>query len=150
MRSNAQFGKKYTPEVAKSICEVLAQGWSITRAAKTHNIGYSTIHHWRDKYPEFDDACAVAIKQGTERIEDEAVRRAVEGVERPVFGNLGEGQGTGVVGHVTEYSDQLMSLILKGRFHERYGRDRVVVSGDPDGDPVRHSIEVSFVAPRGE
>ena len=51
-------------------------------------------------------------------MEDEAVRRAVEGVPRPVFY-----QGK-VVGAVQEYSDELLIRMLRARRKAKYS-DRV-------------------------
>lgn len=41
-------------------------------------------------------------------IEDEITRRAIEGVEEPVFGNGGPGVGTAKVGAIRKYSDTLL------------------------------------------
>lgn len=42
-------------------------------------------------------------------LEDEARRRAVDGVDEPVF------QGGELVGHVRRYSDRLLEFLLRGR-----------------------------------
>lgn len=72
---------------------------------------------------------------GTDALEDEAVRRAHEGVLKPVFQQGKE------VGHVREYSDALMVTMLKARRPEKF-KDRVAseVSGK-DGGPVRVALE---------
>ena len=56
---------------------------------------------------------------GRNMLEDEAIRRAKDGVrEKPVY------QGGKLVGHVQEYSDTLLIFLLKGARPEKY-RDRV-------------------------
>ncbi len=61
----------------------------------------------------------------------EAVRRAVEGTEKPVY------QQGRLVGHVQEYSDTLLIFLLKGRRPEKYGEKlRQEISG-PGGDAVQ-------------
>jgi hypothetical protein len=52
--------------------------------------------------------------------EDEADRRAVDGTKRPVFY---KGQ---IVGHVTEYSDQMLALTLKAGDPDKYADHRNV------------------------
>ena len=47
--------------------------------------------------------------EGIDRLEDEAHRRAVEGVDRPVY------QGGVRVGEIKTYSDSLLTLLLKSR-----------------------------------
>ena len=59
-----------------------------------------------------------ALDMGADTLEDEAVRRAKDGVEKPVY------QGGKLVGHVQEYSDTLLIFLLKGARPEKY-RDRV-------------------------
>jgi hypothetical protein len=62
------------------------------------------------------------------RLEDEAVRRAYEGVERPVF------QGGKQVGVVREYSDTLLIFLLKALRPEKY---RGVVPKTRRGTPCQ-------------
>ena len=51
---------------------------------------------------------------GTDALEDEALRRAFHGSERPVF------QGKELVGYVRDYSDTLLIFMLKARRPEKY------------------------------
>lgn len=59
-----------------------------------------------------------ALDENSNYLEDEARRRAVEGVEEPVFY-----QGD-VVGHVKKYSDDLLKLLLKANRREKYVMER--------------------------
>ncbi len=51
---------------------------------------------------------------GADLLEDEAVRRAKDGVEEPVY------QGGKLVGHVQKYSDTLLIFLLKGAKPEKF------------------------------
>lgn len=70
----------------------------------------------------FDDA----HKEACENLEAEARRRAVEGVEEPVFH---KGQ---VCGTIRKYSDTLLIFLLKGAVPEKY-RERFEHSGPGGG-----------------
>ena len=96
----------------------LAAGWSVTKAAEAIGIARRTAYDWRDTGADFAKLWDDAVEAGTDLMEDEAVRRAVEGVPRPVFY-----QGK-VVGAVQEYSDELLIRMLKARRKAKYS-DRV-------------------------
>jgi len=57
-----------------------------------------------------------AVAEGIDRLEDEVHRRAVEGVDRPVY------QGGVRVGEIKAYSDSLLTLLLKSRRPEVFAR----------------------------
>ena len=85
----------------------LAAGWSVTKAAEAIGIARRTAYDWRDTGADFAKLWDDAVEAGTDLMEDEAVRRAVEGVPRPVFY-----QGK-VVGSMQEYSDYLLIRMLR-------------------------------------
>jgi hypothetical protein len=89
--------------------KALSSGKSPTYAAEQAEVSRSMAYIWRAEDPEFAKAWKNAAAEGIDRIEDEAHRRAVEGVARPVF------QGGQKVGEITDYSDGLMTLLLRGR-----------------------------------
>jgi hypothetical protein len=106
-----------TPHVEAKFLEVLAEGWSVTAAARSIGTGRSTVYQWRDD-DEFAALWDEAVEAGTDLMEDEAVRRAVEGVPRPVFY---QGQ---IVGSIQEFSDFLLDRQLRARRKAKYS-DRV-------------------------
>jgi hypothetical protein len=59
------------------------------------------------------------LEQGTQRIEDEMLRRGVEGWDEPVY-QKGE-----LVGHVRKYSDQMLAQLHRIRRPDLY-RDALV------------------------
>lgn len=122
--------------------KMLAKGHSPTKACEASGIGYSTVYRLKKEYPEFDEAWREASEQGIDRLEDEARRRAVDGCPRPVY------QGGVQVGEIREYSDSLMSLLLKGRRKHVFS-ERVEQTG-VDGGPVKHEMEITFVKAKQE
>ena len=109
----------------------LAEGAPVRAAAQRAEVGRSTVYERRTTDAEFAEAWDDAYEAGNDRLEDEAHRRAVDGVEKPVM-YRGE-----VVGSVREYSDALLMLLLRGRRPDRYGtsRARVELSGSVGPTP---------------
>lgn len=96
----------------------LMDGSTVTLAAEAAGIDRATAYRWRDNDKEFATAWDEALEAGTDRLEEEALRRARFGVAKPVY------QGGKLVGAVQEYSDTLMIFLLKGRRPDKF-RDRV-------------------------
>jgi hypothetical protein len=87
-------------------------------ACQAAGVGRSTFYEWQERDPEFRIAVARAEQDANERIEREALRRAVEGDTQDVPLMY---QGTRVgTRKVTTYSDTLLLHILKSRLPERY------------------------------
>lgn len=100
--------------------DALAQTGNVSEAATAAAIGRSAAYDWRRDDAAFAADWDAAVDEAADRMEREAFRRAVEGVERPVFGSLGQGLGSGEVGRVREYSDTLLIFLLKGARPEKY------------------------------
>ena len=99
---------------------------SITVAARWAKICRQMHYDWMEEDPDYVAAFALAEPRAQRTLEDEAVRRAHQGVRRAV-----RYKGK-VVGYETEHSDTLMNTLLKAspKF-----RERVEVTGK-DGAPV--------------
>ena len=89
----------------------------VTLAARMTGIDRGTHYDWLKADPGYKAAFEAVQDQAAQSLEDEAVRRAYEGVERPVT----------VAGKrelVREYSDTLLIFRLKGlrpaKYRERY------------------------------
>lgn len=113
-RSNLQYGKKDSPAVREAFLERLRRGDTPTIAANTVGICGTTARSWRNKDPEFAEQWLEALQDGTDALEQEAIRRGKEGVDRPVF------QGGECVGFVREYSDTLLIKALEARDPARF------------------------------
>lgn len=84
--------------------------------------------------PELADDIARARGRAPELIRDEIRRRAIEGVEEPVFGSLGHQLGSGVVGSKRVYSDKLLEMMAKAHLPEY--REKVEPTGGDAPNPV--------------
>jgi hypothetical protein len=133
-------GTKRTPEKEVAFLAALAETCSVSHACRAVGIVRTTAYDWRREDPVFAAAWERAKAVGVAALEDEAVRRAHEGVDEPVF-YQGRASGT-----VRKYSDTLLIFLLKGHKPETY-RERVSneISG-PLGSPVQ--IDVSQTATR--
>ena len=110
--------------------ESFEQTANITMSCKAVNVPRRTIYNWLTDDPEFKKNFGLSSSIGLGVLEDEAVRRAVQGVNKPVY------QSGRKVGYVQEYSDTLMIFLLKARDPEKY-RERF--SGElsaPGGKPL--------------
>src|SRR5687768_16427948 len=63
----------------------LAGGWSVKKAAEALGVARRTVYCWKAADAAFSQRWDDALEQGTDILEDEATRRAVEGVQRPEF-----------------------------------------------------------------
>ena len=104
-------------ENKKRIIEAFKQTARIDKAAKIVGISRCTVYEWMSNDQEFFAAMGAAQKEATGLLEDEAVRRAREGVKKPVY------QQGKLVGHVQEYSDTLLIFLLKCWSPDKYGQN---------------------------
>lgn len=102
----------------KAFLAAYAEVGTITRAAELAGISRQTHYDWLESDPNYPEMFKEADKQACDRLEQEARRRAVQGVSKPVFY---KGEECGVV---QEYSDTLLIFLLKGALPDKY-KDRV-------------------------
>ena len=114
--------KRISKEMLDAFLDELARGASTTAAIEAVGISYGSVQNRRHDDPEFARRWEEAVQMGVDRLEDEARRRAVDGVVKPVY------QGGTRVGEIREYSDSLLSLILKGKRPEVYARPETSVN----------------------
>ena len=93
----------------------LASGASVRTAALSVSVKPEAPYEWRKLDQAFAERWQLAEEAGTDLIEEEAFRRAVTGVEKPVY------RGGEIVGHVSDFSDTMLMFLLKARRPERYG-----------------------------
>lgn len=98
-----------------------------------------TFYQWLEGDEEFGAKFKKAEKMALGVLEDEAHRRAVTGVDKPVY------QGGVLVGHVKEYSDPLLILLLKARAPHKY-KDRFAgeLTG-ANGQPLLEHLKIQHV-----
>lgn len=104
--------KRRGPEDRQAFLTALAAGQSVTAAAEAAGIDRKTPYRWRDAEPVFAAGWDDALEDGTDRLEDEALRRAFSG------------------------SDLLLIFLLKARRPKKY-RERIerrnINTGPNDG-----------------
>lgn len=139
-----------TPERGIAFCAALAETANVGRACRAVGIGRTTAYDWRDDDPDFASMWDRAMKIGVTALEDEATRRAFEGVDDPVvhqgqFQYLMEPKltrggkqvinratkepvmvpalnpdGTRKIASVKKYSDSLAAMLLKAHAPDKY------------------------------
>lgn len=107
----------------------LAETGILSDAAAAAGVNRTTVFRRRQDDPEFAKQVEEAIDMAADKLEAEARRRALEGVEEPVY------QGGQMVGTRTVYSDSLLALLLKGR-RKKVFAERIEQTG-ADGGPVK-------------
>ena len=109
------------PSAIALFLEHLSQTGNVLRSCQKAEISRSTVYLWRDTDPAFALAWKHALEDASEILEEEAWRRAVTAVDKPVF-YQGDECGVG-----REYSDSLMALLLKAnnpaKFRENISLD---------------------------
>ena len=105
----------------RAFLEAYSSCGSLRLAAKAAHVARCNHYRWLKCDPKYAEAFEVARESAGQALEDEARRRAVEGVREPVYY---EGD---VCGHRQRYSDNLLMFLLKGINPEKY-RERADVT----------------------
>lgn len=150
-----KFSAKRSRAVEEAFLDGLRGGWSVKKSAWSADISSETARQWRrDSEATCDPETSIykddfalrwlaADQDGVDVLEDEAHRRGVEGVDRPVY------QGGVMVGTVTEYSDTLLNLKLRGKRPGVYNTERHELTG-ANGGPMAMSMAIEFVDAPGK
>lgn len=93
----------------------LQEGGHATGACKAASIARATAYRYRQLEEDFALAWADAEQESTERLEEEAFRRAHDGLRRNKYDARGN-----LLCEELVYSDTLMIFLLKARKPERY------------------------------
>ena len=110
------------------------------QAASVAKVTVRTVYNWRHDFRDANGPFLVAVDQAQQmacdRMESELYRRAMEGIEEPVW------HGGEIVGTTRRFSDTLLMFMMKANMPEKY-TDRMQHSG-PDGGPMQiAAIDVS-------
>lgn len=129
---------QWTPKKKSAFIKSLSKTGNVTLSASEIGLGRSRAYELRAIDPEFATAWTEAEAEAADILEGEARRRAVEGVETPVYQ---QGQ---CVGHIRNYSDTLLIFLLKGNKPEKF-KDRVSSEhSGPNGGPIQHAHTVDL------
>ncbi len=102
----------------------LRETGNVSAAARAAGTCRSRCYEWRRRDRAFAADWADALEEAADRLEMEAFRRAVKGVDEDRFF-----QGS-VVGEVTRYSDSLLMFLLRARRPERFGPRQMPENAD--------------------
>ena len=129
---------KFTPQRLKEYLELLEQTGLKGRSARAVGLHPSSMKRYRASNPEYDDEVELAVAAYRESIEAEIKRRAIDGIDSPVFYK-------GELVHTTkQYSDRLLELHAKR--HIPAYRDKQTVDHNVTGGV----LVVPGVAPTSE
>lgn len=150
-----KYSAKRSHAVEEAFLDGLRGGWSVKKSAWAVGIETTTANAWKRASEasldvetgiykdDFTLRWVQAHEDGCDVLEDEAHRRGVEGVDRPVY------QGGVMVGTVTEYSDTLLNLKLRGKRPGVYNTERHELTG-ANGGPMAMSMAIEFVDAPGK
>lgn len=110
---------KREKKAPKFLKELRENGGFIGKACEAVGISKPSVYAWREDDPAFAAEWDRAIDLATEDLEREARRRALNGVEEPVFYQGEE------CGRIRKYSDTLLMFTIKARKPEY--RDKITI-----------------------
>ena len=106
---------KLTPKKREGFLDSLRAGNTISFACDAFNLARRAMYQLREDDEAFRAEWDEAYEEGAEILEQEARRRAVDGIDKPIVYR-------GVItGKVKEYSDTLLIFLIKGRKPDVYG-----------------------------
>ena len=100
-------GAARTAEHLRVFLMAYAETGRVSESSSLAGISPAAVHEWRHRLPVFAQAMEAAITVYRESLIREVHRRAVKGVDEPVFF-----QGE-ICGHIRRYSDRLLELEVK-------------------------------------
>jgi hypothetical protein len=109
------------PERQRRFLAAFAASGSILRASRAAGIHRQTHYWWMREDPTYMQRFRQAEYQAVRMLEDEAVRRAVDGVRKPIFYKGKPIRICGEIVYETEYSDALLIQLLKAYHPEKFG-----------------------------
>jgi hypothetical protein len=109
--------------------------------AQRASYGRASVYEWRVADAAFRAAWDDALEEGTDRLEDEAFRRAHDGVPKPIF-YKGDRIAT-----VQEHSDTLTIFLLKARRPEKF-KDRTATTLDSGEKPLKVDLSLNEIGRR--
>ena len=109
---------------------------NVSLACATAGVERQCHYDWLERDPKYKAAFAKAQELAADLLEEEAKRRAVNGVAKPIY------QGGKLVGYQQEYSDLLLALLLKGNKRAVYSEQAALMLQGPDGGPATIQLVV--------
>lgn len=113
--------RSLTKKDRETFLEAIAAGWSVRHAAERAGRRFQSFYEHRDKDEVFAAAWAEANEQGIQRLEDEALRRGVEGYDEKTY----DGEDK-LIRRVRRFDSALLQLRLKAARPELYRENAAV------------------------
>jgi AcrR family transcriptional regulator len=114
-----------TAEQKVAFIEALQKnGGNVSGALRESKLNRATAYRHFKEDGEFSEAWLEALEVSNDSLFTEARRRAVEGVDEPLFYNGKE------IGSVRKYSDTLLIFLLKQSEAQKKWRNRIVQTGN--------------------
>jgi hypothetical protein len=116
---------RQTESRMRAFLRIYQQTASVSEAAARAGV-HRTLHYRRlESDPKYREAFKEAERQASQLLEDEAIRRALVGVRRPLMYNGKPVKLARRILYHTQYSDMLLVKLLQ-RFRPKLYRDHVV------------------------
>ena len=107
-------GRPHTKTLEAFLTHLAAKG-SVTYAANRSGIDRRVLYRLKTADEAFGARWDEALQLGVERLQDDAMRRALEGTAQPVW------RGGKQVGSVKQFDNRLLQFLLKAHRPETYG-----------------------------
>ena len=110
---------------------------NLTLCCRAAGISYPTMYNWaKAGDADYNAAYEIARDLGIKAAEAEAWKRATDGTIEDVYGSLGQGLGSGVVGQRRVKSDTMLIFMLKGAAPKTYRENLSHEHSGPNGGPI--------------
>ena len=106
--------KRKKPPKMDAFLAAYEETGNLSKSCELVEMDDMTHYRWLKKFPSYQRRFAKAQVVASRKLEEEARRRAIEGVDEPVF------HDGAVCGYKRRYSDTLLIFLMKGLMPERY------------------------------
>jgi hypothetical protein len=143
-------GSRLSPKIwGKSVLESLKQMPNFTVAAKKAGVSYQALNKYRERHPEFNRECLLAVEQGVQLLEAHCWKRATTGWTRPIFQRNSKGDPV-QVGEEPLYDGRLAEMLLRAHAPQKYNPKIQQEITGPGGVPLSAPViqpQVFFCLP---
>lgn len=133
---------KWTPKARAKFLDTLGRLGNVTLAAEACGLSRARAYQIRESDQAFADEWDAAEAEAADRLEAEAWRRAVEGVDEPVFFKDEQ------VGTIKKYSDTLLVTLLTAHKPDKYAKRTKNEHTGKDGGPIEEVVRADIGAIR--
>lgn len=131
----------YTPEIAETICNMIAEGWSVRQLTRKDCMpAESAVYSWLTKHPEFAEKYARAKEHQAERFAEEIAEIADDGTNDWIERENENGSTVTVVDHEHIQRSKLRvdtrRWLMSKMAPKRYGDKTTTALTGPDGGAI--------------